>query len=105
MVHACCLAHSRRKVVEALKLNPKDLASTRIVKLMDDLFAIDAKARTENLDDTARHQMRLEKHCIAGDIRTEVLAIQKRRFAQERCGQGRQLHAGAVEQTTGFSNI
>jgi transposase len=78
MVHACCLAHSRRKFVEAFKLNPKDLASTRIVKLMDDLFAIDAKARTENLDHTARHQMRLEKApALLADIRTEVLAIQK----------------------------
>jgi len=77
MVHACCLAHSRRKFVEAFKLNPKDLASTRIVKLMDDLFAIDAKARTENLDHTARHQMRLEKApALLADIRTEVLAIQ-----------------------------
>src|SRR5580693_1821156 len=72
MVHACCLAHSRRKFVEAFKLNPKDLASTRIVKLMDDLFAIDAKARTENLDHTARHQMRLEKApALLADIRTE----------------------------------
>jgi transposase len=77
IVHACCLAHSRRKFVEAVKLHPRDLASTRIVKLMDDLFAIDAKARTENMNHTERHTLRLEKApALLTDIRTQVLAIQ-----------------------------
>jgi transposase len=77
MVHACCLAHSRRKFVDAVKLNPKDLASTRIVKLMDDLFAVDAKARTENMNHTERHALRLDKApALLAAIRTEVLAVQ-----------------------------
>jgi transposase len=37
-----------------------------------------AKARTENLNHTARHRMRLQKApALLADIRTEVLAIQK----------------------------
>jgi hypothetical protein len=34
MVHAACWAHSRRRFVEAIKLNPQDVASTRIVAQM-----------------------------------------------------------------------
>jgi len=64
IVHACCLAHSRRKFVESVKLNPRDLASTRIVKLMDDLFAIDAKACTENMNHSERHTLRLREPLI-----------------------------------------
>jgi hypothetical protein len=33
----------------------KDQASTRIVKRMDDLFAIDARARTEAMNQAERH--------------------------------------------------
>ena len=32
--------------VDAVKPHPQDVAATRIVKRMDDLFAIDAEART-----------------------------------------------------------
>jgi transposase len=34
MVHAACWAHSRRRFVEATKLNQQDVASTRIVAQM-----------------------------------------------------------------------
>jgi transposase len=37
LVHAACWAHARRKFFEAAKLNPSDVASTRIVKLIDEL--------------------------------------------------------------------
>jgi len=78
MVHAGCLAHARRKFVEAVKLNSKDLASTRIVKLLDDLFAIDAKARTEGMDQATRHALRLEKApALLNGIRAQVMTVQK----------------------------
>jgi hypothetical protein len=44
------LAHARRKFFETLKLNPRDQTSIRIVAQMDELFAIDEKARKENLN-------------------------------------------------------
>jgi len=40
IVHAACLAHARRKHVDAVKVNAKDAESARIVALMDELFAI-----------------------------------------------------------------
>jgi len=45
MVHACCLAHARRKFVDAVKLNAMDADSVRIVAGMDELFAIDREAK------------------------------------------------------------
>jgi len=61
IVHACCWAHSRRKFVDAVKLNPRDAVATRIVMRIDDLFAIDAQARAQGLDHTARQALRVER--------------------------------------------
>jgi hypothetical protein len=87
MVHACCLAHARRKFVEAIRLNPKDQASTRIVKRMDDLFAIDAKARTEAMNQAERHALRLEKApALLNEIRAQVLVVQKNALPKSAAG-------------------
>jgi hypothetical protein len=61
IVHAACWAHARRKFFEAVKLNPRDQTSIRIVTQMDELFAIDENARKENLNPSDRHLLRLEK--------------------------------------------
>lgn len=61
IVHACCWAHSRRKYIEALKLHPEDRTAMRIVTRIDELFSIDAEARSANLDHLTRHQLRLER--------------------------------------------
>jgi transposase len=78
MVHAVCWSHARRKFVDAVKLNPQDVTATRIVKRMDDLFAIDAEARAEEVDHAARHALRLEKApALLHEIREQILAAQK----------------------------
>jgi transposase len=61
IVHAACWAHARRKFFDAVKLNPKDQTSIQIVAQMNELFAIDAKARDEGLSQIDRHLLRLEK--------------------------------------------
>jgi transposase len=61
IVHAGCWSHSRRKFFEAAKLNPSDPVATRIVARINELFWIDALAREQNLDHTARHALRLER--------------------------------------------
>jgi transposase len=43
--HAACWAHARGKFFEAVKLNPKDQTSIRIVAQIDELFAIDVSTR------------------------------------------------------------
>lgn len=75
VVHAGCWSHSRRKFFDAVKLNPDDAVATRIVKLIDELFGIDAVAREEKLDRAARHVLRLERaQPLLGIIRGEVEA-------------------------------
>jgi hypothetical protein len=61
IVHAGCGAHARRKFFEAVKLNPRDQTSIRIVALMDELFAVDEKARKENLNPSDRYLLQQEK--------------------------------------------
>lgn len=61
IIHACCLAHSRRKFIEAVKVNAKDLDSARVVELMDTLFAIDREALEQNLSITERDALRKER--------------------------------------------
>jgi transposase len=75
MVHACCWAHARRGFVDAVKLNPNDVAATRVVVLMDELFGIDARARERNLEVAARDALRREHAVPLLDlIRKEVEA-------------------------------
>jgi transposase len=61
IVHACCWAHARRKFIEALKLRPEDRVAARIVARIDELFCIDAEARSAHLDHAARHALRLQR--------------------------------------------
>jgi transposase len=78
MVHAVCWSHARRKFVDAVKLHPQDVAATRIVKRMDDLFAIDAEARTEKMDHAARHALRRGMApALLDDMRAQILTAQK----------------------------
>jgi transposase len=58
MVHAACWAHARRKVFEALQLNPDDRVARQLVQRIDGLFLIDAEARDAGMDYAARHSLR-----------------------------------------------
>jgi transposase len=64
LIHACCLAHSRRKFIEAIKVQTKSHAADpkleRVVALMDEMFAIDREAREQKLSLEDRHAMRQE---------------------------------------------
>jgi hypothetical protein len=64
LIHACCLAHARRGFIDAIKVQTKaqspDTQLEHIIALMDDLFAIDRKAREQNLSLTDRHALRQE---------------------------------------------
>ena len=58
LVHAACWSHARRKFVDAVKLNPKDVVAAGLVGRIDALFAVDAAAREQKLDHAQRHQLR-----------------------------------------------
>jgi hypothetical protein len=76
MVHAACWSHARRYFIDAIKLNKQDVESARIVELMDSLFAIDARARDEQMDQAARHALRLQKGPpLLDKIHEQILAM------------------------------
>jgi transposase len=61
MVHAGCWAHARRGFVDALKLNRRDEAAQAVVRSIDELFGIDARAREQGLDLAARQALRQQQ--------------------------------------------
>ena len=61
MVHAACRAHARRKVFDAVNLNPEDRMAAQLVARIDELFAVDAEARNAGMDHAARHALRGER--------------------------------------------
>ena len=87
MVHASCWAHSRRKFVDAVKINKQDAESVRAVALMDELFAMDAKARDESMDHAARHALRQKlAPSLLDQIRKHILAMSKNVLPQSAAG-------------------
>jgi transposase len=61
MVHAACWSHARRKLVDAVRLNPEDRLAGQLVARTDELFAVDAEARDAGMDHAARHVLRQER--------------------------------------------
>ena len=78
VVHAACWAHAIRKFKDAVKVNPGDTAAITIVTLIEELFAIDARAREEKLDQAARHQLRQEyAPALLEEIRQQIEVARK----------------------------
>jgi hypothetical protein len=88
MVHAACLAHARRKFIEAVKVDAKDQDSVRIVALMNELFAIDREARDQNMDHAQRHLLRQERAPrVLERLRASLVALQKAALPKSLAGQ------------------
>ena len=84
LIHACCLAHSRRKFIEAIKVQTKAHAADpkleRVVTLMDELFAIDREARKQKLSLEDRHALRQERvPAILEQMHVLLLTMQESR--------------------------
>jgi len=88
MVHACCFAHARRKFVDAVKVNGKDLDSAHIVSLMDDLFSIDREAREKNMPHDERNVLRQQRAPqLLAQLRASLLVVQKTALPRSLAGQ------------------
>ena len=61
LIHAGCWAHARRYFFQAVEAHPDDRAAIRLVATIDELFAIDAQAREQNLSLIERDQLRQQK--------------------------------------------
>lgn len=103
MVHAACWSHSRRYFVDAVKLNKQDAASIHAVELINELFAIDAQARNQNLDHAARHALRHEKAPpLLARIRTHLQEMRKTVLPKSAAGEGCTYTLGIWERLIRF---
>lgn len=89
LVHVCCWSHARRYHYKATQLNPSDAVSLGIVKLIDDLFAIDGEARQQKMDVAARHALRQERaKPLLEKIEKQVRAAQSTALPASELGKG-----------------
>jgi transposase len=58
LIHAGCWAHARRYFFQAVEAHPEDRAAIALVATIDELFAIDAQAREQNLTLSQRDCLR-----------------------------------------------
>jgi len=87
MVHAACWAHARRKVFDALKLNPDDRGARQLVERIDGLFLIDAEARDAGMELAGRHALRGKRSVpLLEIIRKNMVAVQVERLPASALG-------------------
>jgi transposase len=105
MVHACCLAHARRKFVDAVKLNATDADSARIVAGMDELFAIDREAKEKNMNHAQRDTLRQSRvPRVLEQLRIDLLALQKKALPKSTAGQAANYTLSLWSKLTLFFN-
>ena len=73
LVHAACWTHARRGFWDVLKLNPGDPGALPIVEKINELFAVDATAREQELSLEARQALRRKQApAVLNGIRTAI---------------------------------
>jgi transposase len=103
LVHAACWSHSRRKFWEAHQVSPGESIAKGIVLLMDDLFGIDAEARAQRLDCTARDVLR-QQHArpLLNTIQQQIEAAQSQALPSSKLGIASTYTLGLWERLTRF---
>ena len=87
MVHVGCWAHSRRKFVDAVKVNPQDAEAVKMVTRMDALFLVDREARKQGLTGAERLALRREHaQPWVDEIRQSCLTIKHLALPQSAVG-------------------
>jgi transposase len=75
IVHGGCWSHAERYFSEAVQVNPQDPMATAIVGRIDQLFAIDAEARSQRLSLQARDALRQQQsRPLLDEIRKQIEA-------------------------------
>jgi transposase len=103
VVRAGCWSHARRKFFEAAQLNPDDKAAVAIVAKIDELFAVDAEARAQQMNLEARHQLRQQKaRPLLDEIRALILAANRSALPQSALGKAASYTLSLWERLTRF---
>lgn len=103
LIHAGCWAHARRGFFEASQLNPQDAVAVGIVAAIDKLFAIDAQAQSEGLDQAGR-QARREHQAppVLEDIKTRIEAARSTALPASTLGKACRYTLGLWQKLTRF---
>ena len=106
IVHVGCWAHSRRKFVDAVKVNPQDGEAVKMVTRMDALFLVDRDARQKAMSGAERlaHRRELAQPWVE-EIREACLTLSKTGAAQECIGQSGCLHAQPMAEAGALSGV
>jgi transposase len=88
MVHVGCWTHSRRKFVDAVKVNPQDGEAIAMVTRMDALFLVDRHAREQRLSMDERLALRREHaDSWAAEIHDKCVTLHKTTLPKSALGQ------------------
>ena len=87
IVHVGCWAHSRRKFVDAVKVNPQDGEAVKMVVRMDALFLVDRDARQKAMTGAERlaHRRELAQPWVE-EIREACLTLSKQALPKSALG-------------------
>ena len=88
IVHVGCWAHARRKFVDAVKVNPKDVEAIQMVTRMDALFLVDRHARQQQMNAAERLALRREHaDSWAAEIHDGCVKLRKTALPKSTLGQ------------------
>jgi transposase len=74
MEHFACMAHARRKFIDASKIDPKDARPVAIIGKIGELYGVEKSAREAGLDDLGREALRKEKSVpILAELKAMIL--------------------------------
>jgi transposase len=87
LVYAGCWAHARRGFVDALKLNPKDLAVAEVIAEIGKLYAVEKQAR-EAGDTPAERATRRQEQSVPQllIVKTKIIALRQKVLPQSAAG-------------------
>jgi hypothetical protein len=99
-IYVAAAATDMRKHV---KLNKQDAASIRAVELINGLFAVDARARNQNMDHAARYALRHEQAPpLLAQIRIHIQEMSKTLLRKSAAGAGCTYTLGIWEKLIRF---
>lgn len=101
--HAACMAHVRRKFVEAAKVYEEDVGLKEILQLIAKLYAIEKEARETGLDFESRQQLREEKsRAVFAQLKEAIIGLRAATLPQSLQGKACQYAMGVWEKLTLF---
>jgi len=105
MVHACCWSHAKRKFVEACEVASSRWRGGSHVRLIDELFAIDAEARARIWTTQRATSCAAKAPPLLEKIKAAVTTARATSIARQRSAKAANYNAGALAETHALPGI